>query len=187
MGKLYSLNVGSVLCDLISDMTSNTVFSQFPNRYSNGVKFAALLLIKFEGQLHLYQYLHGTACHGCFLSSRGGALWHRHMGSIPLNSCQWENWIFLINLPSAPALDRAFIFFTSSTLCIPYSAVLWNEMATSMNLSPELMESSRKRKKSLLEMTLLSHLTGRERRGAEGESITWASTDVTPPVPARPH
>lgn len=64
-------------------------------------------------------------------------------------------------------------------------------MATSKNLSPELMESGRKRKKSLLEMTLLifsvSHLTGRVWGGAEGESITWASTDVTPPVPARPH
>lgn len=70
-------------------------------------------------------------------------------------------------------------------------------MATSKNPSPELMESGRKRKRSLLEMTLLifsvSHLTGRERAksgergGAEGESITWASTDVTPPVSARPH
>lgn len=88
------------------------------------------------------------------------------MGSIPLNSGQSESWIFLINLLSALALDRAFIFFTSFTLCIPYSTVLWNEMATSKDLSPELIESGRKRKKSLLEMTLLifsvSHLTGRE-------------------------
>lgn len=45
-------------------------------------------------------------------------------------------------------------------------------MATSKNLSPELMESGRKRKKSLLEMTLLifsvSHLTGRERARSGG-------------------
>lgn len=27
----------------------------------------------------------------------------------------------------------------------------------------------------------------RWRGGEDGESITWASTDVTPPVPARPH
>lgn len=43
-------------------------------------------------------------------------------------------------------------------------------MATSKNLSPELMESGRKRKKGLLEMTLLiftvSHLTGGERAGS---------------------
>lgn len=68
-------------------------------------------------------------------------------------------------------------------------------MATSKNLSPGLSESGKTRKKSLLEMTLLifsmSHLRGGERAegwgGAEGWSITWASTDVTPPVPARPH
>lgn len=101
------------------------------------------------------------------------------MGSIPQDSGQSERWIFLINLSSALALDRAFIFFTSFTLCIPYSAVLWNEMATSKNLSPELMESGRKRKKSLLEMTLLifsvSHLTGRERERSEKERRARAS------------
>lgn len=143
-----------------------------------------LLLIKFKG----------SSTH-IMVKLQRGALCHRHMGSMPRNSGQLKkkkkNMICLINLPSAVALDRASIFFTSSTSCIPYSAVLWNEMATSVNLSPELMESSRKAKRSVLEMTLLifsvSHLTGRERRGAEGESITWASTDVTPPVPARPH
>lgn len=52
-------------------------------------------------------------------------------------------------------------------------------MATSKNLSPELMESGRKRKKSLLEMTLLifsvSHLTGREQARSGEERRARAS------------
>lgn len=47
-------------------------------------------------------------------------------------------------------------------------------MATSKNPSPEMMESGRKRKRSLLEMTLLifsvSHLTGGEREWGVGRS-----------------
>lgn len=101
------------------------------------------------------------------------------MGSIQLSFSQSGNWIFLINLPGGLALDRAFIFFTSFTLCISYSAVLWNEMATSKNPSPEVMESGRKRKKSLLEMTLLifsvSHLTGRERERSSEKRRARAS------------
>lgn len=131
-----------------------------------------LLLIKSEGQLHLHQYLHFYFMSELLPELQRGALWLKRMGSIPLHFGQPEGWIFLINLPSALALDSAFIFFTSFTLCIPYSAVLWNEMATSKNPSPELMESGRKRKKSLLEMTLLifsvSHLTGRERARSGG-------------------
>lgn len=88
------------------------------------------------------------------------------MGSITLYFGPPESWIFIIYLPGVLALHSGFIFFTSLSLCIPYSAELWNEMAPSKNPSPELMETSGKRKKSLLEMTLLifsvTHLTGRE-------------------------
>lgn len=183
---MYSLNVGSVLCDLISGLTLNTVFFST----DTGMKLPCCFSLSLRAAPPIP--ISSQYCKSC-LSFRGGTLAQTYGLYAPKF---WpvkkkENRICLINLPRAVALDRASIFFTSSTLCIPHSAVLWNEMATSMNLSPELMESSRKGKRSVLEMTLLifsvSHLIGRERRGAEGESITWASTDVTPPVPARPH
>lgn len=150
------------------------------NRAQFNIFIIKHFLSKFIGFSSLYMKGNFTYQSHCALADiQKEALTFTCIGSIPLNFSQSESWIFLINLPGALALDRAFIFFTSFTLCISYSTVLWNEMATSKNLSPELMESGRKRKTSLLEMTLLifnvSHLTGRGRVRSEEEWRVRAS------------